>query len=163
MVSIREYYDKNGEQLPGKKGIALPVEQFVALIKVLPDVERVLRTMGVEGLGGDERDEGGDDEKGNEDEGEDGDGDGNGVVEDEDEEGEEVDDAEDEDIDDEEEDEENDADDDDEEQVKPKSKPNPKPKEPPTKNNSNKNKKNSTKDPPTRKRNFEETSEEDGY
>ncbi|KAL2811167.1 transcriptional Coactivator p15-domain-containing protein [Aspergillus granulosus] len=47
MVNIREYYEKNGEELPGKKGISLPVDQFSALMTLLPDIETALQEKGV--------------------------------------------------------------------------------------------------------------------
>ena len=31
MVNIREYYDKDGEEMPGRKGISLPTEQWLKL------------------------------------------------------------------------------------------------------------------------------------
>lgn len=46
MVSIREYYQKDGEMLPGKKGISLPLEQFTALMTVLPQVVGELSKLG---------------------------------------------------------------------------------------------------------------------
>lgn len=48
MVSVREYYDKDGKMLPGKKGISLPVDQWAALLGALPAVEGVLRGLGEE-------------------------------------------------------------------------------------------------------------------
>ncbi|KAJ6172436.1 hypothetical protein N7470_001503 [Penicillium chermesinum] len=42
MVSIREYYEKDGKALPGKKGISLPMDQFSAFITLLPEIEEAL-------------------------------------------------------------------------------------------------------------------------
>ncbi|KAL4869960.1 hypothetical protein BDV12DRAFT_166727 [Aspergillus spectabilis] len=47
MVSLREYYEKDGEQLPGKKGISLPIDQFSTLLTLLPDIEAALQEKGV--------------------------------------------------------------------------------------------------------------------
>jgi hypothetical protein len=51
-VAIREYYDADGVLKPGKSGINLKVEQFVELVKALPDIIEVLKSKGfdVEGL-----------------------------------------------------------------------------------------------------------------
>ncbi|KAJ6006561.1 ssDNA-binding transcriptional regulator [Penicillium sp. IBT 35674x] len=46
MVSVREYYEKDGQELPGKKGISMPIAQFAALVKILPDIEEALRGQG---------------------------------------------------------------------------------------------------------------------
>ncbi|KAL6239171.1 hypothetical protein BDW75DRAFT_227319 [Aspergillus navahoensis] len=47
MVNIREYYEKDGEELPGKKGISLPIDQFSALLTLLPEIETALEEKGV--------------------------------------------------------------------------------------------------------------------
>jgi len=51
-VAIREYYDADGVLKPGKSGINLKVEQFVELVKALPDIIAELKSRGfdVEGL-----------------------------------------------------------------------------------------------------------------
>ncbi|KAF1356289.1 transcriptional Coactivator p15-domain-containing protein [Delphinella strobiligena] len=45
-VNIREYYDKDGKTLPGKKGISLSIEQFNALVELLPQIEDSLKSKG---------------------------------------------------------------------------------------------------------------------
>jgi hypothetical protein len=45
LVSIREYYDKDGVSLPGKKGISLSTDQWAELIRVAPSVSRALDQM----------------------------------------------------------------------------------------------------------------------
>ncbi|KAL4806962.1 transcriptional Coactivator p15-domain-containing protein [Aspergillus unguis] len=47
MVGIREYYEKDGEELPGKKGISLPIDQFSSLLNLLPEIEAALQEKGV--------------------------------------------------------------------------------------------------------------------
>ncbi|KAK1141372.1 hypothetical protein N8T08_009163 [Aspergillus melleus] len=46
MVNIREYYEKDGQELPGKKGISLPLDQFASLVTLLPGIEVVLKEQG---------------------------------------------------------------------------------------------------------------------
>ncbi|KAM3499678.1 hypothetical protein MY10362_007078 [Beauveria mimosiformis] len=46
MVNIREYYEKDGKHLPSRKGISLSVEQYTALIKIMPSINEQLRKMG---------------------------------------------------------------------------------------------------------------------
>ncbi|KAK6217361.1 putative transcriptional Coactivator p15 [Colletotrichum tabaci] len=45
-INIREYYEKDGEMLPGKKGISLTVAQYETLVKVIPAINEKLRTIG---------------------------------------------------------------------------------------------------------------------
>ncbi|KAI9167592.1 putative RNA polymerase II transcriptional coactivator [Paramyrothecium foliicola] len=45
-INIREYYEKDGKSLPGKKGISLSVDQYAALLKSIPSINAALREMG---------------------------------------------------------------------------------------------------------------------
>ena len=42
-VDLREYYEKNGELLPGKKGIALDIPQWEKLSGAVPDIDTALQ------------------------------------------------------------------------------------------------------------------------
>ncbi|KAJ5207182.1 ssDNA-binding transcriptional regulator [Penicillium cf. griseofulvum] len=45
-VNVREYYEKDGQELPGKKGISMPVDQFAAIVSILPEIEQALKENG---------------------------------------------------------------------------------------------------------------------
>ena len=42
LVNIREYYEKDGEQLPGRKGISLTLEQWNKLKKHMDQIDEKL-------------------------------------------------------------------------------------------------------------------------
>ncbi|KAH6985941.1 transcriptional Coactivator p15-domain-containing protein [Ilyonectria sp. MPI-CAGE-AT-0026] len=46
LINIREFYEKDGKTLPGKKGISLSVEQYTALLKAVPAINAALRDLG---------------------------------------------------------------------------------------------------------------------
>ncbi|KKY13363.1 putative rna polymerase ii transcriptional [Diplodia seriata] len=46
LISVREYYEKEGAQMPGRKGISLSLDQYNALMGLLPEVEAALAKMG---------------------------------------------------------------------------------------------------------------------
>lgn len=41
-INIREYYEKEGQMLPGQKGISLPEEQWARLLGALPGLTAAL-------------------------------------------------------------------------------------------------------------------------
>ena len=42
-MDLREYYEKDGELLPGKKGIALDLPQWDKLVEAVPDVNAAIQ------------------------------------------------------------------------------------------------------------------------
>ncbi|KIW76517.1 hypothetical protein Z517_11263 [Fonsecaea pedrosoi CBS 271.37] len=46
LVNIREYYEKDKEWLPGKKGISMSIEQYSAFVQIMPQIENVLKSQG---------------------------------------------------------------------------------------------------------------------
>ncbi|PHH83143.1 hypothetical protein CDD82_3436 [Ophiocordyceps australis] len=46
LVNVREFYEKDGKMLPGKKGISLSVDQYAALLKAAPAINVALRDLG---------------------------------------------------------------------------------------------------------------------
>lgn len=40
---MREYYEKDGELLPGKKGIALDLPQWDKLVEAVPDINAAIK------------------------------------------------------------------------------------------------------------------------
>ncbi|MBA0794286.1 hypothetical protein Gohar_018634 [Gossypium harknessii] len=45
LISIREYYKKDGKELPSSKGISLTEEQWSTLRKNIPNIEKAVRKM----------------------------------------------------------------------------------------------------------------------
>ncbi|XP_042487837.1 RNA polymerase II transcriptional coactivator KELP-like [Macadamia integrifolia] len=45
LVSIREYYERDGKELPSSKGISLTAEQWSAFRKAMPGVEEAINKM----------------------------------------------------------------------------------------------------------------------
>ncbi|CAH9068840.1 unnamed protein product [Cuscuta europaea] len=45
LLSIREYYMKDGKQLPSTKGISLTVEQWASLKQSVPEIEEAIKKM----------------------------------------------------------------------------------------------------------------------
>lgn len=45
LVSIREYYDKDGKELPSSKGISLTPEQWEAFCKAVPKIEDAIKQL----------------------------------------------------------------------------------------------------------------------
>ncbi len=45
-MDIREYYEKEGELLPSKKGIALDLSQWDRLVAAVPDINAAVKEQG---------------------------------------------------------------------------------------------------------------------
>ncbi|RKF80318.1 putative RNA polymerase II transcriptional coactivator [Golovinomyces cichoracearum] len=48
LINIREFYQKDGQYLPGKKGISLNIDQYKAFIHAVPAINAHLQQLGVE-------------------------------------------------------------------------------------------------------------------
>ncbi|XP_078455906.1 activated RNA polymerase II transcriptional coactivator p15 isoform X2 [Lampetra fluviatilis] len=45
LVDVREYYDKDGDMKPTKKGISLAVDQWARLKELMPDIDAAVKKM----------------------------------------------------------------------------------------------------------------------
>ena len=51
-VDVREYYEKNGELLPSKKGISLDTTQWDKLVAAVPEINAALQQQSGQGSAG---------------------------------------------------------------------------------------------------------------
>lgn len=45
-MDIREFYEKGGELLPGKKGMSLDLPQWEKLVEAMPDINAAVQKQG---------------------------------------------------------------------------------------------------------------------
>jgi len=46
LINIREFYEKDDQYLPGKKGISLSLDQYKAFLKAIPEINSKLKKAG---------------------------------------------------------------------------------------------------------------------
>ncbi|QSZ31721.1 hypothetical protein DSL72_001288 [Monilinia vaccinii-corymbosi] len=62
LINIREFYEKDGKLLPGKKGISLTIDQYKNLLRSIPQINANLKKKGID-VGSEEEEEEEDDDE----------------------------------------------------------------------------------------------------